>query len=91
MLRMGQSGLLLADRGDGSMGRSVTALTRENAVQTRHVVGVGVTTQQVHSADTFAVVTRTPARAQRTRRMTRPRRHFVDRRAGHGSPVRESF
>ena len=31
-LRIGQSGLLLADRWDGSMGRSVTPLTSENAV-----------------------------------------------------------
>jgi channel protein (hemolysin III family) len=31
------------------MGRSVTPLTRENVVQTRHVVGVGITAQQVHT------------------------------------------
>ena len=29
---VGQSGLFLAERWDGSMGRSVTPLTRENAV-----------------------------------------------------------
>ena len=39
----GQTGLHLTERWDGSMGRSVTSLTRENAVQTRHVVGVGIT------------------------------------------------
>jgi hypothetical protein len=31
-LGIGQSGLLLTDRWDGSMGRSVTPVTRENAV-----------------------------------------------------------
>jgi hypothetical protein len=47
-LRIGQSSLFLADRRDGWMGRSVTPLTRENAAQTRHDVGVGRATQQVH-------------------------------------------
>jgi hypothetical protein len=42
-LRIAQSGLLLAERWDGSMGRSVTALTSEDAAKTRHDVGVGVT------------------------------------------------
>ena len=32
-------------------GRSVTPLTNENGVQTRHDVGVGVTAQQVHRCD----------------------------------------
>jgi hypothetical protein len=60
MLRIGQSGLLLADRSDGSMGRSVTTLTSEDSVETRHFVVVGVTTHHLHSVDTLAVVTRTP-------------------------------
>ena len=47
-LLVGQSGLFLAERWDGSMGRSVTPLTRENAVQTRHVVGVGITSHHLH-------------------------------------------
>jgi hypothetical protein len=46
---LGQSRLFMVERWDGSMGRSVTPLTSENAVQTCHVVGVGVTAQQVHS------------------------------------------
>src|SRR5204863_4661630 len=49
-LRTGQSGLFLADRWDGSMGRSVTPLTRENASQTRHVVGVGIPSHNLHCA-----------------------------------------
>ena len=44
--RIAYSGLFLTDRWDGSMGRSVAALTRENAVQTRHVVGVGIARDQ---------------------------------------------
>jgi hypothetical protein len=48
-LRIDQSRLFLTERWDESRGRSVTSLTRENALQTRHDVGVGVTTHQLHS------------------------------------------
>jgi hypothetical protein len=46
---IGKLGLFSAERWDESMGRSVTPLTRENAVQTRHVVGVGIPSQQFHA------------------------------------------
>ena len=47
-LWIGQSGLFLAERWDGSMGHPITSLTRENAPQTRHDVGFGVTTHKLH-------------------------------------------
>jgi hypothetical protein len=47
-LRIGQTSLFLLDRWDGSMGRSVTLLTRENAAETGHVVGVGIPSHHLH-------------------------------------------
>src|SRR5204863_9545823 len=79
-LQFGQTRLFLTERWDGSIGRSITPLTTENAPQTRHDVGVGVTTHELHFFDTLKVVTRTPVRGQPfARRMTRAsERQFED-------------
>ena len=50
------------------MGRSVTALTSENAVQTRHVVGVGITSHHLHAKGHVRTFLRRPPRHSGARR-----------------------
>jgi hypothetical protein len=57
-LRIGQSRLFLAERWDGSMGHPIAPLTSEDSLQTRHDVGVGVTTHELHNSWTETLLAR---------------------------------
>ena len=55
------------------MGRSVTPLTRENAVQTRHDVGVGITSHHLHLRSSWSRSAQCPRRRVGSRSQSRRR------------------